>query len=101
FDRGQAGGEHECRLPDQFHRRKANDGFAGATWEHDHSTAALFGTSPMERFGCLSLVIAHRKRPPRSGSVSQRHMERIDCSITGEIFGRESGRDESLLPDTV
>src|SRR2546426_3864894 len=47
-DRGQAGGEHKRGLPDQFHRGKADDGFAGATWKHDHSTAPDFGTGPVE-----------------------------------------------------
>jgi hypothetical protein len=59
----QAGGKHERRLPDEFHRRKADDGFAGAAWKHDHSAAASFRTGPVKRFGRLLLVVTHRKRP--------------------------------------
>ena len=74
LDRGQAGGEHERRLPDQLHGREADDRLARPARKHDDSAAAALGAGEEERLGRLPLVLAHHERRAGGRALPERDL---------------------------
>ena len=92
-NRGQAGGEYERGLPDQFHRGQTDYGLAGAAGQNHHAAPAALGSRQVEGVGRLPLVVAN----PELRAFPKLDPKRLSGRVSCQVLGGETCRRQRLL----